>query len=93
MSVDAQQRLSLRQADHARGDLYALQDELDFLKAGIARVPTRTDLATDNLTHLLHHRYHGESSARVSRPGFADGLARRLRSPVKRPCVPAVAMP
>jgi hypothetical protein len=36
---------------------------------------------------------HEERSSRISRPGLADGLARRLRSSIKRPCVPAVAMP
>jgi hypothetical protein len=40
-------RLSLRQADAARADLYAIHDELDFIKTQIAlaRLPTRRDLA------------------------------------------------
>jgi hypothetical protein len=38
-------RLSLRQADAARADLYAIHDELDFIKVQIARLPTRKDLA------------------------------------------------
>jgi hypothetical protein len=32
-------RLTLRQADQARGDLYAISDELDFLKAQLSRLP------------------------------------------------------
>jgi hypothetical protein len=45
MSDDAERPLSLRQADQARADLYAIHDELDFIKAQIARLPTRKDLA------------------------------------------------
>ena len=35
-------QLSLRQIDRARGDPYA--DELDFVKAQLARIPTRNEL-------------------------------------------------
>jgi hypothetical protein len=45
MSDDAERLLSLRQADQARADLYAIRDELDFVKVQIARLPTRKDLA------------------------------------------------
>src|ERR1700730_18198052 len=34
-------QLSLRQADQIRGDLYGLQDDLDFIKVQLARLPTR----------------------------------------------------
>jgi hypothetical protein len=37
-------QLSLRKADQIRGDLYGLQDNLDFIKAQIARVPTRDEV-------------------------------------------------
>jgi hypothetical protein len=40
----SEDRLSLRQADAARADLYAIHDELDFIKVQIARLPTRKDL-------------------------------------------------
>jgi hypothetical protein len=33
--------LSLRQADQIRGDLYGIQDELDFIKVQLSRLPTR----------------------------------------------------
>jgi hypothetical protein len=46
-------RLSLRQADAARADLYAIHDELDFIKAQITRLPTRKDLARIALLSLL----------------------------------------
>jgi hypothetical protein len=36
-------QLSLRQADQIRGDLYGIQDELDFIKVQLARVPTRNE--------------------------------------------------
>jgi hypothetical protein len=39
-----ERRLSLRQADAARAGLYAIHDELDFIKTQIARLPTRKDL-------------------------------------------------
>jgi hypothetical protein len=45
MTDDAERPLSLRQADQARADLYAIHDELDFIKVQIARLPTRKDLA------------------------------------------------
>jgi hypothetical protein len=32
---------TLRQVDQARGDLYAIQDDLDFIKVQLARLPTR----------------------------------------------------
>jgi hypothetical protein len=37
--------LSLRQADQARADLYAIHDELEFLRTQLARLPTRQDIA------------------------------------------------
>ena len=37
--------LTLRQIDQARGDLYGISDDLDFLKGQLARLPTRKDLA------------------------------------------------
>jgi hypothetical protein len=33
--------LTLRQIDGARGDLYAIQDELETVKLQLARIPTR----------------------------------------------------
>jgi hypothetical protein len=38
-----EEQLSLRQADQIRGDLYGIQDELDFIKVQLARVPTRNE--------------------------------------------------
>jgi hypothetical protein len=37
-------QLSLRQADRIRGDLYGLQDELDFIRVQLARLPTRNEV-------------------------------------------------
>ena len=37
-------QLSLRQADQIRGDLYALQDDLDFIKVQLARLPTKNEV-------------------------------------------------
>src|ERR1700730_17821565 len=37
-------QLSLRQADQIRGDLYALQDDLDFIRVQLARLPTRNEV-------------------------------------------------
>ena len=45
MTEPTEDRLSLRQADAARADLYAIHDELDFIKVQIARLPTCKDLA------------------------------------------------
>jgi hypothetical protein len=52
-SEEAEHRLSLRQADAARADLYAIHDELDFIKTQISRLPTRKDLARIALLSLL----------------------------------------
>jgi hypothetical protein len=35
---------TLRQVDQARGDLYAIQEDLDFIKVQLARLPTRNDV-------------------------------------------------
>jgi hypothetical protein len=37
-------QLSLRQADQICGDLYAIQDDLDFIKLQLARLPTRNEV-------------------------------------------------
>lgn len=37
--------LTLRQADEARADFYAISDDLDFIKSQLARLPTRGQLA------------------------------------------------
>jgi hypothetical protein len=41
MSERAHVRLTLRQIDGARGDLYAISDEIAALKLQIARLPSR----------------------------------------------------
>jgi hypothetical protein len=38
---------ALRQIDAARGDLYAIADDLDFLKVRLARLPTRRELVDE----------------------------------------------
>ena len=35
---------TLRQIDQARGDLYAIQDDLDFNKVQLAQLPTRNEV-------------------------------------------------
>ena len=42
--ADDEDQLFLRQADQIRGDLYALQDDLDFIKVQLARLPTRNEV-------------------------------------------------
>jgi hypothetical protein len=53
MSEETEYHLSLRQADAARADLYAIHDELDFIKTQIARLPTRRDVARIALLSVL----------------------------------------
>jgi hypothetical protein len=36
---------TLQQADQARSDFYAIESELDIIKAQLARLPTRKELA------------------------------------------------
>lgn len=40
-----ERKFTLRQIDQARGDLYAITDDLDFVKTQLARIPTRKELA------------------------------------------------
>jgi hypothetical protein len=35
---------TLRQIDQARGDLYTIADDLEFIKSQLARLPTRKEL-------------------------------------------------
>jgi hypothetical protein len=37
-------QLSLRQADQIRGHLYGIQDDLDFIKVQLARLPTKNEV-------------------------------------------------
>jgi hypothetical protein len=53
MSEEDEHRLSLRQADAVRADLYAIHDELDFVKTQIVRLPTRRDVARIALLSAL----------------------------------------
>jgi hypothetical protein len=43
--TDDPERFTLRQAAQARDDFAMIMDELDFVKAQIARLPTRRDQA------------------------------------------------
>jgi hypothetical protein len=52
-SKGTEHRLSLRQSDAARADLYAIHDELDFIKTQIGRLPTRKELAWVAVLSLL----------------------------------------
>jgi hypothetical protein len=45
MTEPSESRLSLRQADAARADLYAIHDELELIKLQLAWLPTRIDVA------------------------------------------------
>jgi hypothetical protein len=45
MPDGGQHHLALRQADQARGDFYAIHDELEFIKQQLARLPTRCYIA------------------------------------------------
>ena len=44
LSLPYERRLTLRQADLARADFAAIAEDLDFIKAQLARTPTRKDL-------------------------------------------------
>jgi hypothetical protein len=45
LADDPERRLTLRQAAQARDDFAMIMDELDFVKAQLARLPTRRDQA------------------------------------------------
>jgi hypothetical protein len=47
-----ERNFTLRQVDQARGDLYAISDDLELLKAQIARLPTRAWLSRMGLIGL-----------------------------------------
>jgi hypothetical protein len=51
-------QLSLRQADQIRGDLYGIQDSLDFIKVQLALLPTRNEVCANPLfRRSLGHAY------------------------------------
>src|SRR6267378_164374 len=70
-------QLSLRQADQIRGDLYGLQDDLDFIKLQLARLPTRHEVWRAAMARCC--RSSGEraasSSAAAKFTGEADSPA------------------
>ena len=45
MRIPDERPFTLRQIDQARGDLYAIGDDLEFIKTQLARVPTRKEVA------------------------------------------------
>lgn len=45
--------LTLRQVDQARDDLYAIADDLDFIKAQLPRISTRKELARTALAIIF----------------------------------------
>jgi hypothetical protein len=45
LADDPERQLTLRQAAQARDDFAMIMDELDFVKAQLARLPTRRDQA------------------------------------------------
>ena len=54
LADDPERPLTLRQAAQARDDFAMIMDELDFVKAQLARLPTRRDQAfTPLLTVVL----------------------------------------
>jgi len=40
---------TLQQVDQACGDLYAISDDLEFIKEQLARLPTRKEMGTDRV--------------------------------------------
>ena len=50
---EGSERFTLRQADQARGDLYAIHDELELIKHQLARLPTRKEVAQLQLMALV----------------------------------------
>jgi hypothetical protein len=53
LANDPERPLTLRQAAQVRDDFAMIMDELDFLKAQIARLPTRRDQAFTPLTIVI----------------------------------------
>jgi hypothetical protein len=50
---DPERRLTLRQANQARDDFAAILDELEFVNAQLARLPTRKELWRAALMGML----------------------------------------
>jgi hypothetical protein len=70
-------QLSLRQADQIRGGLYGIQDDLDFIKVQLARLPTRNEVWRAAMLGMLG----GAVAAVILIEAFA-------RSGAPRPCRP-----
>jgi hypothetical protein len=59
-----ERQFTLRQVDQARGDLYAIADDLEFLKVQVTRLPTRKELAQTALLGTLTASALGKSAIR-----------------------------
>ena len=53
MRMPDERPLTLRQIDQARGDLYGIADDLEFIKTQLARLPTRKEMAQTALLVTL----------------------------------------
>jgi hypothetical protein len=65
---------TLRQIDQARGDLYALQDDLDFIRVQLARLPTRNEVWRAAMLGML-----GGAVAAVTPAARIPALKRAVR--------------
>ena len=57
---------TLRQIDQARGDLYALQDDLDFIRVQLARLPTRNEVWRAAMSGIRSGHSSGSDTQRSS---------------------------
>jgi hypothetical protein len=81
MPDDAERPLSLRQADQARADLYAIHDELEFLRTQPARA--RKDIARVALLAVACGAAlsrHGAVEPGLSLTGLSFGVSLSLTS-------------
>jgi hypothetical protein len=85
MPEGSEERLSLRQADQVRGDLYAIHDEIEFIRDHFARQPTRMDWGA------RARRLGADHPARRAFSGFVPPLSLVRHRPA-RDCFAALAM-
>jgi hypothetical protein len=69
LADDPERRLTLRQAAQARDDFAMIMDELDLVKAQLARLPTRRNQAfihppSDSRRHGIQHDCAGHHLVR-----------------------------
>jgi hypothetical protein len=74
-----ERQFTLRQIDQARGDLYAIADDLEFLKAQLARLPNRAYFCRRRCQVNLSRSEKPEAGCAITLPPLHYAIRSSLR--------------